>query len=223
MSFGISISDFITVAKIIADIAGSLKDAKSEYQELLRELESLDRALKTLDKLHPDSDGGSDSHRASAATLDGIKCAALTCRYPLEEFLRKIKKYEGNLGIVASSSASKTKGVLRRVEWVWSKKDETKKLQSYLSIHVGTINMLLVEHGLEKLDFVSKQSMENQRDIQRSFENANAMMVHIESHTTSQALVVEDNNKMLKNLLSIVRRDIVIPLKAFTSMVARVW
>ncbi len=83
--------------------------------------------------------------------------------------------------------------------------------------------MLLVEHGLEKLDLVSKQSEENQRDIQKSFDNANEMMVHIESHTRSQALVVQTNDTMLKNLLSIDRRDVVIPLKALTSMVARVW
>lgn len=223
MSFGFSISDFITVFKLIADIASSLNDAKSEYQELLRELESLGRALHYLDKLQSGSGSSGGSRRASAATLDSIKCAALTCRYPLEEFLRKIKKYDENLGIVAPSSASRTKGIWRRLDWVWTKKEEIQKLQSYLNIHIGIINMLLVEHGLEKLDFVSKQSEENQRDIQKSFENVNAIMEHIESQTKSQALVMQTNDTMLKHLLSIVRRDVVIPLKALTSIVARVW
>ena len=185
MSFGFSVSDFITVYKLITDITSSLNDAKSEYQELLRELEGLGRALRYLDKLQPGSASGGGGGRASAATLDSIKCAALTCRHPLEEFLRKIKKYDDTLGIAAQSSASRIKGVLRRVDWVWSKKDEIQKLQSYLNVHVGTINMLLLEHGLENLDVFSNQSEENQRDMQKSLENANAMMVEIESHEIS--------------------------------------
>lgn len=216
MSFGISIGDFVTVGKLITDITNSLNDAKSEYQELLRELESLDRALRSLDKLQPGSG-------ASAATLDSIKCAALTCRYPLEEFLRKIERYDDNLGIAAPSSAKRIKGLLRRVDWVWSKKDEIQKLQSYLNIHIGTINMLLLEHGLENLDFISKQSEDNQQHMQKSLEIANAMMLNIESHTRSQALVMQATDTALKNLHSVVRRNVITPLKALTSMVTRVW
>jgi hypothetical protein len=53
MSFGFSVGDFITVANLITDIVGSLKDSgdpKSDYQELVEELENLDRVLKSLDR-----------------------------------------------------------------------------------------------------------------------------------------------------------------------------
>jgi hypothetical protein len=49
MSFGFSVGDFLAVGKLIADITNSLREAggsKSEYQELLQKLESLDHALK---------------------------------------------------------------------------------------------------------------------------------------------------------------------------------
>ncbi len=232
MSFGFSISDFITVSKLISDIASSLKDAKSEYQELLRELDCLDRALHYLDKLKVvDGSGGRSGGRCGTtptATLDSIKCAALTCRHPLEEFLRKIKKYDSSLGVQATSACSadatgKMMGIWKRVDWAWSKKDEIRKLQGYLNIHLGVINMLLLQHGLEKLDIGSKQSEEAQRDMQKSFDHANAMMVQIEQHTRPQALAVQANNTILNRLLSVVRADVVMPLEALTSMVSRVW
>ena len=39
MSFGFSIGDFIAVGKLIVKIVDSLRSSKSEYQELIRELE----------------------------------------------------------------------------------------------------------------------------------------------------------------------------------------
>jgi len=93
MSFGLSIGDFLAVGKLIADITSSLREAggsNSEYQELLRELESLNHALKHLDKLPTNG---------LSTNLESIKYAALSCRLPLEQFLGKIKKYNKALGI----------------------------------------------------------------------------------------------------------------------------
>jgi len=39
MSFGFSVGDFVTVGKVIKQIVESVRDAKSEYQELMVELE----------------------------------------------------------------------------------------------------------------------------------------------------------------------------------------
>lgn len=70
MSFGFSVGDFLAVGKLVADITNSLREAggsKSEYQELLQELESLNHALKHLDKL-PTKD--------NSANLQSIKLSA---------------------------------------------------------------------------------------------------------------------------------------------------
>jgi hypothetical protein len=104
MSFGLSLGDFIAVGSVIADIVGSLKDAggaKSDYQELIRELESLDRALKHVDRLQ-------------GVGADGVKCAALMCRYPLEDFMTKIRKYEKSIGI--NEDAGVVKGTVRKLQ-----------------------------------------------------------------------------------------------------------
>lgn len=74
MSFGFSVGDFLAAGTLIADITNSLREAggsKSEHQELLRELESLNHALKHLDKLPTDG---------ASANLESIKFAALSCQ-----------------------------------------------------------------------------------------------------------------------------------------------
>lgn len=148
MSFGFSVGDFLAVGKLIASITNSLREAggsKSEYQELVRELESLDHALKHLDAL---------PLNGVPASLESNKYAALSCRRPLEQFLGKIERYEKSLGIWGG--ANPLRKTADKFRWAFEEKDEMKKLQSYLSIHIGTINILLAEYGLERMNLASE-------------------------------------------------------------------
>lgn len=225
MSFGFSISDFVTVGKTIRDISASLKDAKSEFQELLRELESLDRTLRRLDELRP-QDG------SPGKELDSIKCAALTCRWPLEAFLRKIRKYERDLGVgpdraVSSlrsagegvASRSRFRGLMKRGDWAWNRKDEMTKLQSYLSIHLANINMLLMIHGLERWDLVAK---ENQQGVQEAFDVANGVILSMESNVKAQSTLVRSNNSILRRLVRMIGGEMKLSIRALAETIARV-
>jgi hypothetical protein len=152
MSFGFSIGDFITVATIIADIISSLQEAggsKFEYQELVRELESLQHALRHLDKLQP-----------SSSTIVAIQNTALNCQGPLEEFLAEIKRSDKSLGVWGILGP-----VAGKVRWSFGQKDVIRNLQSYLNIHVGTIDILLAEHGLEMMDLASDRAEAGQLQI----------------------------------------------------------
>ena len=144
MSFGFSVGDFVAVGKLVVEITNSLKDAggsKSGYQDLLRQLESLQRALQDLDKLQ--------AQGSPSATLDSIKSNALMCRRPLEEFLGKLKRYDKSLGVWGKPGAWKeTRG---KVRWALGRQKEVHKLQSYLNVQVGTINMRLSEYNLEMM------------------------------------------------------------------------
>jgi hypothetical protein len=123
MAFGFSVGDFLAMGKLIADITNSLREAvgsKSEYQELLRELEYLNHALKHLDKFPTNG---------ASANLESIKFAALRCQQPLEQFLGKIKKYDKALGICGG--ANPIKKTADKLRWAFGEKDEIKKLQSY--------------------------------------------------------------------------------------------
>lgn len=51
------------------------------------------------------------------------------------------------------------------MKWAYTQKDEIKKLQIYLNVHVGTINILLAEHGLDRIDIASERSERDQLQL----------------------------------------------------------
>lgn len=216
MSFGFSIGDFIAVGTLIADIAKSLREtggAKSEYQELVRELESLQQALHHLDKLHTNSSKPQD--------LVSIKYAALSCRRPLEQFLFKIRKYNKSLGVWNKD------GLLRstadRLKWTYGQKDEIKKLQGYLNVHFGTISILLAEHGLEMMNIASEEGKADQAQIRERLDNTRELMEKINTTVSSQTMAISTTNSMLARLCQLVSGDSHLSWKSFVGMVAKVW
>jgi hypothetical protein len=92
MSFSFLVGHFIAFGKLVNDITNCLQNAggaKSEYQELLRELKTLLVALRHLDKLY--------SKTSTPAKVDSIEYAALSCRHPLEEFLARTERFDASL------------------------------------------------------------------------------------------------------------------------------
>lgn len=93
MSFGFSVGDFVAAAQLISSIVSSLRSAggaSSSFQELIRELDLLQRALTDIEHLSGPS--------SQQPCINAIKCAALNCHYVLDEFAGKLRKYEKSLG-----------------------------------------------------------------------------------------------------------------------------
>jgi hypothetical protein len=170
MSLGFSLKDFLAVANLISTITGSLKNSggsTSGYQELVRELNLLQRALSDIEHLT-----GPPSELPS---INAIKCAALNCQYVLDEFAGKLQKYERGLGDGARESSSmgkalgsalthpgqgakrkralgkageKVKDSVKKVEWEMFMKEDVRDLRAYLTSHVGSLNMRMITQGL---------------------------------------------------------------------------
>lgn len=207
MSFGFSVGDFIAVGKLIADIVGSLRDvggASSEYQELLRELDSLRRGLQCVEKLRsPD--------------YDGIKCAALVCRHPLEEFLQKVRKFEKSLG--AGKSDGHIRDAVKKIRFSFGKSDDVRRLRDYLSLHMGSINMMLMSHGLDLLQLASDKAEDNQMVLKSRLEDSHSIAVEIQARQMTQGLIIEENRSALSRLLDMVGGDTMARLKSLTDMI----
>lgn len=189
MSFGISVGDFIAVGGLIANIVSALKDStgsKANYQELVRELETLDKALKMVDKLPA----------ANSGTIDLIKCVALSCRIPLEQFMAKIEKYEPSLGPRSTLSTSKT--VISKLKWP-SKAHDIDRLQKYILVHLGTINILLQQYRLEQ--FGDIQESLRQLDLNNKATATAASIQH-------QATLVHASYRMVGTLFGIVSGEL---------------
>lgn len=211
MSFGFSAGDFLAAGRLISEIIGSLREAggaRSEYQELQRQLESLDQALRHVDRLN-------------GPAAAGVKCAALICRHPLEEFRCKIKKYEKSLGLYKSTGV--LRDTARKLEWSFGKRDDVSKLRDYLSLHVGSINMMLMTHGLKRLDCVAEQSNQSQEHVRRRLDDSHTAIVRLDASLQAQNRVVQDSKSMLQRLFGIVSGDIAAPLKVMAEMVSKVW
>lgn len=215
MSFGFSVGDFIAVGKIIVDITSSLQEvggSKSEYQELLRELECLQHALQHLDKLH---------WKSSSTSLESIKYAAISCRRPLEQFLAKIKRFDKSLGVLG-----RNRGMRRakdKLMWAYGEKGDIEKLQSYLNVHVGTINILLAEHGLEMMNLASEKTRADHLDVRERLDGSRKLISGIKDSVASQAAVIRETNSMVARLFDIVGGDFRLPWKSLAEMVAKVW
>jgi len=194
MSFGFSVGDGIAVCNVIHDLVSCLSDSsgsRSDYQELIRELELLDRTLRSLDRLTGD--------------VDSIKCAALSCRLPLEQFLTKIKKYETSLG--PRSSDSKPKTIFKKVSWQ-RKKDDAKKLRNYLEVHMGVINISLAERGVALMNITSKTLGTNHEAILKTLCKSQVLVAGIADDVRSQGIVMSQSNNMLSTLFQLINGEL---------------
>lgn len=174
---------------------------------------SLKRALIQVDKLKGRGD--------QTFAIDQIKCAALTCRYPLEEFLAKIQKHEKSLGLAKSIGKIRDAGM--KVQYAFGKKDEANTLRSYLSIHIGTINMLLVRQGLEMLDVASEQMDKIQEELRDIVEGSSRELREVRGNVEAQTLAVRENKAITQKLFWTVIGEIAAPLRSLGQTVAKVW
>lgn len=148
MSFGFSVGDFLAGATLTKDMITALRgSAKLEYRELELELYGLQRALAELEHLKPRPD--------QEVAVNAVKAAALMCRYPLEEFQAKLKRYH----LFSKREGHRKRDVaergMREVQWTLSMPDETMKLRAYIAAHVGSLNMRLLTLGLTTMTTVS--------------------------------------------------------------------
>ena len=145
----------------------------------------------------------------------------MTCRYPLEGFLAKAKQHENSLGLGKSSGAIKDFGY--KIRWGIGKKDEVNKLRQYLNIHIGTINMLLAQQGLEMLELAAEQTHEDQEELKNSIEDSTKELRDVRGDLKAQALAVKDSTYTIQKLFRMVAGDVTAPLKALAETVTRVW
>ncbi|KAI0140086.1 hypothetical protein F4776DRAFT_575746 [Hypoxylon sp. NC0597] len=191
MSFGVSIGDVLAVRKLVTDIIPSPKDSggsRTDYQDLVRELECLRAGLVYLDKL---------SGTGTSQELAAIKYAALSCRRPLEEFLARIRKYDGSLGTQFRSNA--IEGVIDKITFSLARREEAPKLQAYLTVRVGMVNALPAEHGLEKMQLAAENTELSHLHIEERLDNTNNLLGRVQTSVTSQThAILKSVEKMRK-------------------------
>lgn len=160
-AFGFSVGDFISAIgepvpltpvcstdyerpDLIRRISKALKEtggAATEYQDAVIELKSLKHALQRLSALEPTED--------NVAHVNAIRGMALACQLPLQEFLKKLEKYEDSLGPwVEGPGMGRTafRCAGRKARWAVSFSQEVEKLRTLVAAKQISINLLLAMH-----------------------------------------------------------------------------
>ncbi|VUC21944.1 unnamed protein product [Clonostachys rosea] len=213
MSVGISVSDVLAVSSLAKDICSCLKEnggAKTEYQDLERELECLQKALIHLDRLH--------SNKPSP-TIDSIRFAALSCRRPLEEFLRKIRRYETSLGPGCTKKSLQVQ--IDKVRFRFGQNDDIRKLQNYLSVHLATINILLAEHGLETMMLASEEAESERLQIHQRLDDTQQLLRRIQDNISAQTATIFNAMSILTKVHSIVSGETQSPWVSLKEIVVK--
>ena len=141
MSFGISVGDFIAATKLISDIVSSLRaSSTSAYRELIIELHNLDQALNAIEHL--------ECIPEHIAAVTAVKVAALTCRFPLDEFDAKLTRFRCLQEQGALNTRQRMNILRLKLEWGFTMEEEVQRLRAYLATHVGSLSMRLTTLSL---------------------------------------------------------------------------
>jgi hypothetical protein len=137
MSFGFSISDFVTTVKVVHNLTAVLSKSRlssSELQQLIQESKGLESTLLTLKGIEVTS--------FQQDQLDLTKQAASQCLNTIQEFVEKVKKYRPALG--AESTKGPWNRRLRAIQWQLCTKEELNIFRQKLTAHTSAINLMLL-------------------------------------------------------------------------------
>ncbi len=139
VAFGFSVGDLIASVNLLIDVAHSLDNthgAQADYQELGRELQSLNSGLDGIGALSLDS--------KYEAEILAVNAAVDKCRTCVKAF---VKRYEAFKSLENTSrenwSLARLKNCGRGVQWAVWKKDDVVRFRDQVHCHSEAIGMLL--------------------------------------------------------------------------------
>jgi hypothetical protein len=139
--FGFSVGDCIAVCILVKDAVKALDDTRgtsAEYQEVIRELWSLDRALLEVEMLSRNYEATIEMN----ALAHTVRRTADQCKTCIEAFLAKIKTHEGTFSF--GGSGIRWKNARDKLKWALLQKDDLAKFRTEINGHSSAINMLLI-------------------------------------------------------------------------------
>ncbi|KAH8819392.1 hypothetical protein F5884DRAFT_10370 [Xylogone sp. PMI_703] len=182
MPIGIgSIGDIISVCLLAKDLVEALNNSRGaakEYQEIIRELWGLERALLQIDLLSRTCDTSPELN----ALNETARRSAEDCRLSIASFLQKVKKYEPSLR--ENGSGNLFRDTSRKIQWQMMQSGDLSKFRAEIGAHSQSISMLLATWSVKAISI-------NDRKL-------NARLTNSESKT-------EDEMKKQTNVVAEIR------------------
>lgn len=135
--FGFSVGDFVAGINLVLELTQALKQGTrsgKEYQDLVGELDSLEKVLLEVHNLRVDASMVSKSN--------AIDQSVRQCQETMTAFCSKIDKYRASLS--AKGSGNVVKDVLRKMQWSLYTKEDLRDLRAKVAGHKSSILMILL-------------------------------------------------------------------------------
>lgn len=139
VAFGFSVGDFIAGINLLMNAVHSFSNthgAQADYQELGRELQSLNNGLDGIRALSLDS--------TYEAEISAVNSAVDRCHTCVESFVQRISKYKS---LETTSEKKWSLPTLKRcghgVQWVAWKRKDVVNFRDQVHYHSGAIGILL--------------------------------------------------------------------------------
>ncbi|KAH9209390.1 hypothetical protein DL95DRAFT_526918 [Leptodontidium sp. 2 PMI_412] len=208
--FGFSAGDVIAVCILVKDVIKALDDiqgASAEYQQLSRELWSLDRALLEVELLSRTCDSTIELNALSHTTRRVVD----QCKESMELFLRKVRTY--NCSLREGGSGDRIRDAGKKIKWALTQKEEVARFRTEINGHSSTINMLLITAGINLTKLTSRNinahllGAQAQRDNIQHQQSASLAIIqekldeserNLKEHGTNTSRLVERMNYFFK-------------------------
>ncbi|KAF2100312.1 hypothetical protein NA57DRAFT_73922 [Rhizodiscina lignyota] len=135
VGFGFSTGDFLAALKLVGTVIDALRESSSSgktYRDLVNELHQLESALLRVKRL--EFDGSQNVEKVA------LRQAAAQCQTTIDEFLKKIRKYQPHLGHRGGSN--NMRDAWYRIKWALCKKDDVEAFRAQLQGHTSSIETL---------------------------------------------------------------------------------
>ena len=191
VGFGFSVSDICNGLKLIRDSVSALDEkhgVTSEYEALLREIQSLQDGLYAIDEILENEELQSNQRAA-------LERAVNACRTSIEDFLGAISKYQPHIANVKSLGITPK---FRKIKWALCKGDDVKHFRSQLERHASSINMLLVT-------LQTKRNLTSQATVSQTTIDANGQLTALMRNMTLEQrqcflFITEQNRELLRTV-----------------------
>ena len=133
--FGFSVGDFFGGVEFIRQLIKALDDgsgASKEYNDLIRELYFLERALLDVKRLDVN-----DALQPDKAVMQ----AAIHCQETISQLLSMVDKYQPSLR--TGGSGSNWKDALRKMQWVLHRKEDVQNFRAQIQSHISSMTLQL--------------------------------------------------------------------------------
>ena len=134
------VGDIIALIGVVRELATALdgsRGSKSEYQEVRRELDGLEKALLS----HHQLSQARCEDPALNAIFRSTQSTAEDCQKCIEVFSQQTVKFDRSLGV--GQGGNICRDVTMKVRWQLSKKEEVARFRAEIGQHISSLNMLL--------------------------------------------------------------------------------